>query len=956
VSRSRYLIGIDLGTTNTALAYVDRRSGRAATRVRLLKVPQITAPFELQPRDLLPSFQYLAGEHELPAGALELPFRGENQVAKTEAGAPVCVGAFAREQGAKVPGRLVASSKSWLCHAGVDRREPILPWGSKAQGLDKISPVEAARLLLAHLREAWNHTMGAAANPKKRFEAQEVIVTVPASFDAIARRLTDEAARAAGIESPILLEEPQAALYAWIGAHERELANQLPRGSRVLVVDIGGGTSDFAIVEVKAPEEDENASDGGADGADPSSVRLSRSAVSDHLLLGGDNMDLALARRIAPRLRRKQLTSADWQALRHACRHAKEELLAEGGPERATVALASRGTKLVGGLSRAELSREETVALVRDGFFPRVDLRDALVQQTEGLQELGLPFASDPAITRHLAAFLRRHAPGGADCLAPTHVLFNGGVMKSPALRAHVLTQIEAWTGTRPEELGSVGFDLAVSRGAAYYGLVRRERGIRILSGLARAYYVGLESQQGSERSLCVTPRGQPAEREVVVDPGLALLTNVPIKLRLFSSSARDDVAGAVLQDPTIETPDQEGDLRELPPLLTVVRSGKRGVSEGREVEVELCSKLTELGTLELSLRAKDGSERRWNLELSVRQEVQLAEGAADAATPPLSPEIEAKVRGILGEAFAGPTGPHGPLRGVVRALEEVIGAGREAWTLPQCRALFELIMDAEVIPDAARRSSTEHEARYLNLIGFTLRPGFGALLDDHRVVKVWRMLLGGLSHKGADNVQNQRLIMLRRIGGGLSRGQQEQVFGQVRDLLIGRGAKRAPKQLLDEAWRLAASFEHLSRATRKRLGNHLLEALRKRQGPPQWGLWALGRLGARAPVYGSTHDVVEPQAASAWLRELLARLPGAHPKGRERARFAVAELGRRTGDPARDLDGGLVDSAAEALEQDGAPQELVRTLREVTPRAPSEQRLLYGDSVPQGLRLAGEA
>jgi hypothetical protein len=950
---SRYVIGIDLGTTNTALAYVDRRAGRAASTVRTFEVPETVAPGEVRGRPLLPSFIYLPGEHELPDGALVLPWDEGGDERRPAPGEPrrYTVGEFARAQGGRVPGRLVSSSKSWLCHDRVERRGPILPWNA-APDVPRISPVEAAARILGHLRDAWDATI-AEGDPERAFLAQDVIITVPASFDAVARQLTLEAANAIGLERPVLLEEPQAALYAFIAASGAQIERHLPPGSLVLVVDVGGGTTDFTLVASRAAQ---------AGDAEVGLV-FERTAVSDHLLLGGDNMDLALARFIAPQLG-GELDARDWSALRHACREAKEALLAEAGPDRAPVTLAGAGTRLVGGARTADLARADALTLVVEGFFPEVDLDDTTPRRSKtGLQEIGLPFVADPAVTRHLGLFLRHHA--GDDLrtdasvrklAAPTHVLFNGGVVTNRLVRERVLDVVGRWTGARPHELEAESYDLAVARGAAYYGLIRREpldaaqgrRGHRIRGGLGRAYYVGVDTGGARPAALCLTPRGLEAEKPVAVGLGMTLQANVPVQFPFYFSSERNDAPGAILDAPRLAGEAEDGDLHELPPLLTVLRAGSKRVSQRREIPVELVARLTELGTLELACHAQDGTDRSWRLELTVRTTAKIESGRARADAAGLDPERLARAKELVHAAFAAPPDPGGPLARLGRDLETALGADRDAWPVEVCRRLWEVVFERR----EDRRRSPEHEARFWNLAAFCLRPGFGAALDDHRVGQMWKLALAGLVFPKSDACRLEWLIHQRRLCGGFGRGHQEQVYLRIRDDLLGRAKKRLPRQEAAEEWRLAASLEHLAAKEKEKLGDALLALIDAGEGPPRWGEWCLGRLGTRIPRYGPVNEAVPPAAAARWLRRILPGLAAIDPALRERAIFSVVQMARRTGDPARDLEARLGEEAAARLREIGADEASVRPLLEVVEAAPPEQRLLFGDSVPTGLRL----
>jgi hypothetical protein len=611
-------VGIDLGTTHTALAH---RPLAVDGAVEVLGVPQLVRPGELAPRPLLPSFLYLPHPAELPPGAAALPW-------SAGASDPV-VGELARALGATTPIRLVASAKSWLSHPSLDRRAATLPAGAPPE-VPRLSPLEASSRILAHLRGAWDHAV-ARGDPSLALAAQRITLTVPASFDAVARELTVEAARLAGLPDVALLEEPQAALYAWVDAMGDAWRRAVRPGDLVLVVDVGGGTTDLSLVAVV---------DRGGE------LGLERVAVGDHVLLGGDNMDLALAHGVAERLAREGRTLDRWQllALAHSARVAKETLFADPSLDAAPVAIPGRGSSLVGGTIRAELSREELVAVLVDGFFPRVEVSaHPAAARRAGLTTLGLPYASDPAVTRHLAAFLSRHraslgagtAPvplAGEAFLHPTAVLFNGGVMKAAPLAERVVEVLSAWLAAEgaqpPRILPAVDLDLAVARGAAAYGRVRAGHGIRIRGGTARAYYVGVEAAMPAVpgipapiRAVCLAPMGM--EEGTTADlPGeeVGLVVGEPADFRLFaSSSRREDRPGDVAPD--------EAELAELPPLEAALPADGRAA--GEVVPVRLRAHVTEIGTLELECVERSG--RAWRLEWNLRG----GDGAAGGPSAP---------------------------------------------------------------------------------------------------------------------------------------------------------------------------------------------------------------------------------------------------------------------------------------------------------------------------------
>jgi molecular chaperone DnaK (HSP70) len=607
---ARYAIGIDLGTTHSALSYVDLQAsdGEKADQ-GVLPVPQLTAPGTVEALPLLPSFMYLPHPDELAAGELALPW-------SNGAAAPV-VGEMARSRGAGTPIRLVSSAKSWLSHPSADRRGAILPPDAPEE-VARVSPLDASTRYLEHIKSAWN-----AAHPEAPFEQQAVTVTIPASFDPAARELTAEAARNAGYGHPVLLEEPQAALYSWIQGSGGRWRKQVKAGDIVLVVDVGGGTSDFSLIAILERE---------------GNLEPHRVAVGDHILLGGDNMDLALAHLVARKLQAggTQLDAWQMRALTYACRGAKEHLLADANAAAWPIVVPSRGSKLIGGSIRTELTRDEVTTFITDGFFPRVEASARPAVRTRaGLTQLGLPYAHDAAITRHLAAFLARQAGATAELegfgrpvnpehsfLHPSAVLFNGGVFKSDILSQRVMDTINDWLymeGAEPARmLEGADLDLAVARGAAYYGYARRGGGVRIRGGTARSYYVGVESSMpaipGMEppiEALCVAPFGMEEGSELEL-PGqeFGLVIGEPVTFRFFGSTTRrQDRIGEVLD---FWAPDELQELNEIQATLPAENR-----TPGDVVQVKLHALATESGTLELVAVSREG--QRWKVEFDVR-------------------------------------------------------------------------------------------------------------------------------------------------------------------------------------------------------------------------------------------------------------------------------------------------------------------------------------------------
>ncbi|EHA1204983.1 Hsp70 family protein [Vibrio alginolyticus] len=623
----KFSVGIDLGTTHCVMSFVDTHNEDA--RVEVMPIPQLTAPGTVETRSQLGSFLYQPHEHEMNPQSRVLPWSSEPKA---------LVGAIARNLGSKTPIRLVASAKSWLCHAGVNRRDAFLPAGSPEE-VEKVSPLRATELYLEHLKDAWNHT-----NPNHNLADQDVTITVPASFDPAARDLTAEAARNVGFVHLTLLEEPQAALYNWIDNSNDKWRDEVEVGDIVLVVDIGGGTTDLSLVEVT--EDDGN-------------LTLNRIAVGEHILLGGDNMDLALAYRLKMKLAQEGKELQPWQvqAMTHACRDAKEALLNDSELQSVPIVVPSRGSKLLGATLKTELTQEEVQQTLVDGFFPQVAITDHPVQRSRGaLTQMGLPYAQDAGITRHIAAFLSKQAnalsasgyggeaaqdfnpfanmPGmpGADAaqsvdfIKPTAILFNGGVLKSKLLATRLEDTINEWLieadAEMAKRLTGVDLDLAVASGAAYYGSVRRGQGVRIRGGIASAYYVGIESAMPAipgmappMEALCVAPFGMEEGSSVdVPSQEFGLIIGQPVNFQFFGSTVRrDDLAGTHLDYWAPE------ELEELPEIQVTlpVSEGRR---EGEVVPVTLASRVTELGTLYLEAIAADNGQK-WHVEFDVRED-----------------------------------------------------------------------------------------------------------------------------------------------------------------------------------------------------------------------------------------------------------------------------------------------------------------------------------------------
>lgn len=945
----RYVVGIDLGTTNSALAYVELTAEETAPRsVRFLEVSQLTAPGEVRPRPILPSFLYLPGPYELPAGSTSLPWDPDRNYA---------VGEFAREQGALVPGRLVSSAKSWLCHGGVDRTSAILPW-AVGPDVEKVSPVEASTRYLQHLREVWNATMGK-DGPGERLEEQLIILTVPASFDEIARELTVAAARDAGLARVILVEEPLAAFYAWLSKHEADWQARMGEGQVILVCDVGGGTTDFTMIAIRRGER---------------GLRFDRLAVGEHLMLGGDNMDLSLARHIETRVTGKpgQLDSRRWHQLWHQCRKAKEILLEQAGgegppprdePKTVTVTIMGSGSKLIGDTLQGTLTQDLVEELILDGFFPPVAVGEVpQSSRRTGLTEWGLPYVQDPAVTRHLAAFWQRYQnllrkETGRSALYPDFILFNGGALTPASVRRRILEVVGDWFRSEagsewaPAELENPRPELAVAMGAAYYGLVRLGAGVRVGAGSPRAYYVEVAAatdvplEPNMLKAVCLVPRGTEEGFEGRLDqPAFEVLTNQPANFQLLTSFTRlGDRIGDLVSL-------AEHEMTRLPPIRTVLKYGRRRSAQRLPVKLAIC--LTEVGTLELWCESQQ-SPHRWQLQFDVRELIPPGEAPDQTAGETFDASVIENAREAIQRAFCQvKAGVRNLPEKLPRDLVSIFELGKEKWPTSLIRKLADALHECR----QGRLLTPYHESRWLNLLGFCMRPGFGAPLDDWRMKELWKIYPLGLQFPRQVQCRSEWWIFWRRVAGGLTAGQQWHIYQNLLPILYAADKKRrkstaksavgASSQEEREIWMALANFEYLPAASKVELGRLVLERIKKGK-PKAQELWALGRLGARIPFYGPLDQVIAHEEASVWLRSILS-LPLETTDALART---LVHLARRTGDRARDLAPQDLDRLSSWLGQMGQAQRYRELL--MHPEAvlfSQEEEWIFGEALPAGL------
>ncbi|MBD3317929.1 MAG: Hsp70 family protein [Chitinivibrionales bacterium] len=914
-SRPRYAIGIDLGTSNCALAYVDLRE--ASPRSRVLEIPQWETPSRGIANSILPSFALYPRETDV----LEAGPAGWNM--------RKIVGLLARNTAVESPERVIHSAKSWLSHGGVDREARILPWQSgEIPDTDKLSPVEASALYLGYLRTVWDQVM-AEDDPASAFDNQRVVVTVPASFDQDAQRLTLAAAKAAEYPQSIrLLEEPQAAFHAWLERHPEPEALQAalaPRESselqHILVCDIGGGTTDLSLFSV-------DFSEGGV-------PRIDRVAVSDHILLGGDNIDMALARLVETRAVGvgAHLSPRAWQSLVSRCRELKERMLERdesAADEEYRVAVSEPGASLFAETKVATVKRDEIMKLIDEGFFPECEKAPRPRDHRGGLREMGLPYAQDPAVTRYLADFL--HGRPMIDA-----VLFNGGTLVPETLRRRLMERIGGWqNGHDPVMLESGEPYLAVAQGAAQFArelTLGRHR--LITAGAAHGFYLEISPEREKETTylICIVPLGTAVEESChITKLDLHLLINQPVEFRVYSTTRRtDDHPGQIVKY-------NDREFHSLPPLQTIARIDKKKhkIREA-SVPVDLEARMNALGLLQVYLVSAGKSidpPQRWRLELNVRASTQkkAQRGEQKAGAETLEPEKREQALALLSSSFD---------QSVLKRLEKTTEVKKEKWNRLWLREFWKPLSESIT----RRERGMDYEIGWLNAAGYFLRPGYGVALDDYRVEQLWAVQALGLAYPDVKTVREQYYIMWRRVSGGLGAEQQGVLYREVLPLL-----KSQVKQAA-EAFRMVSSFEYLSAETKKELFALLLEGVsakrEKHRGPY---LWSLGRLLSRVPLY-SGEDAVTPPSM---VEECFERMKewDWRARGLEYTPTLFGLACRKTGTRGWDISPEMRRAVLEKMHEAGAREALIRQVAQQVPVEREDLRVLFGESLPAGLGI----
>jgi hypothetical protein len=941
---SHYLVGIDLGTTHTVVAYT--KADNTHQEIQIFQIEQLIAPGQVAARPLLPSVRYHPAIGELSDDDLSFPSGAP------PAGETAVIGEAARLLGAKSKGRFVTSAKSWLSHPSVDHTADILPWGS-CDDVAKVSPIIASASYLSHIRTVWGHQF-----PDAPLEKQDIVITVPASFDEAARSLTLEAARFAGLPNVRLLEEPQAVCYDWLRRHTGTIKQALANVHLLLVCDVGGGTTDLTLIKVEQG------------GAEP---KLTRIGVGDHLMLGGDNIDLALAHLVESRLgtAEKRLSAADLSQLIEQCRIAKERLLADDAPEQVNVTLLGGGSKLIGGSRSVALSKAEVRSIALDGFFPLSGLDDLPDRKRSGMVEFGLPYAAEPAVSKHIAAFLKLHSAASSEAFAalvgatgrsplsaytpsmacvPDALLLNGGVFRSQAITQRIVDLIQSWRSAPPVLLENQHPELSVAFGAVSYAIARRDKKLKIGGGSARSYFLLVDTDDSTKQQdpstllrtgICILPKGSEEGDEVILkDRRFALRLGMPVRFHLASLSGDGEFKPGDVTEIT--------DLFHSLPPLAVAFEGDDS-KPNAEVIVELAVTQTEVGTLKIQCISVENNSQRWNVEFQIRKKA--ARLQTDAALPGNFNQIAEQIQTVFG-AKSKQIDPKA-VKSLRADLEKLTGVARTEWTTPLLRAMFGTLLEGAKY----QRRSENHERVWLSLAGFCLRPGFGYPLDDWRVEQLWKNYPQGIQFVNETQNWTEWWTLWRRIAGGLDAAAQEKIFADIAKFLNPAAARQPGviKQIknrgYDDMVRLAAVLERLPVAKKIQLGEWLLKRLEK-AGEPSQTWWAVGRIGARMPFHGSSHNVIPADTVCLWLKQMLA----IDWKKTPQAGFAATLIARMSGDRTRDIDEAMRQQIIEKLKLSKAPASWIDMVEQLKELDEKEEKQIFGEALPPGLKLINEA
>ncbi|EIA1496191.1 Hsp70 family protein [Vibrio parahaemolyticus] len=928
----RFLVGIDLGTTNTVVAYCEITDNLEQSEVSLFDIDQLIGPGEVVRKPLLPSFRYHPAVGQISPSDLTLPWDNEPVAGDIN---NVIVGEWARELGAKVEGRQVSSAKSWLSHQAVDRNSDILPWAG-AQDVDKVSPVIASASYLNHIRQAWNYR-----HPSNKLEDQDVVVTVPASFDETARKLTLEAAELAGLKKIVLLEEPQAVCYDWYARHQQTAADELKDLPLILVCDVGGGTTDLSLIEAKFTHDD---------------LALDRIGVGEHLMLGGDNLDLALAHLAESRFsQNKKLTAASLTKLIQQTRKAKENLLSTSAPDEVKITMLGSGSKLLGGTKSIALSKQEVHQIALDGFFPLSDFSEVPDKRRSAVVEFGLPYVADPAVSKHVAEFLTQHQQVSRAALGieddkqnaiPVGLLLNGGVFNSDLVTERVTTLLSDWRGAPVTVLDNPHPDWSVALGAVAFGKARRGAQLKIGGGAARSYFLHLQEKNKMGKALCLLAKGTEEGHEIRLSGRRFSLTlGEPVRFNLLTSTHDTLTNNTAIQNGVMV--DVDPDLfAPLPPYITTLEGegAELQANQKERVEVQLACQLTEVGTLKMECVSAEDDSKRWELEFEVRNK-QTDDSEQVKPHPKLN-----ECKELIARLYSGnkKSAEGKEIKTLAKDLEKKLGK-RDEWDFTTLRQLFDTFAQGR----KRRRRSEQHEKNWLRLAGFALRPGFGDPTDSWRIEQVWGLYQQNIQFKNHQGWTDW-WVFWRRIAGGLSQEQQETILADIAKYLHPgamknpQSAKAAQEMGYESMVRLSASLEHLEVEDKVLLATWFLSKAINQNQFEQAHWWAMGRLASRTPLYGSQHNVIPREQAEQWLPKLLEQNWLKEPM----IAFAAVMICRKTGDRLFDISDDYREQVLTKLKQSKVPESWVSLVEEVKELSESESKRVFGDALPSGLTL----
>ncbi|ELJ8837797.1 hsp70 family protein [Vibrio parahaemolyticus] len=928
----RFLVGIDLGTTNTVVAYCEITDNLEQSEVSLFDIDQLIGPGEVVRKPLLPSFRYHPAVGQISPSDLTLPWDNEPVAGDIN---NVIVGEWARELGAKVEGRQVSSAKSWLSHQAVDRNSDILPWAG-AQDVDKVSPVIASASYLNHIRQAWNYR-----HPSNKLEDQDVVVTVPASFDETARKLTLEAAELAGLKKIVLLEEPQAVCYDWYARHQQTAADELKGLPLILVCDVGGGTTDLSLIEAKFTHDD---------------LALDRIGVGEHLMLGGDNLDLALAHLAESRFNQnKKLTAASLTKLIQQTRKAKENLLSASAPDEVKITMLGSGSKLLGGTKSIALSKQEVHQIALDGFFPLSDFSEVPDKRRSAVVEFGLPYVADPAVSKHVAEFLTQHQQMSRAALGieddkhnaiPVGLLLNGGVFNSDLVTERVTTLLSDWRGAPVTVLDNPHPDWSVALGAVAFGKARRGAQLKIGGGAARSYFLHLQEKNKMGKALCLLAKGTEEGHEIRLSGRRFSLTlGEPVRFNLLTSTHDTLTNNTAIQNGVMI--DVDPDLfAPLPPYITTLEGegAELQANQKERVEVQLACQLTEVGTLKMECVSAEDDKKRWELEFEVRNKQ-----TDDSEQVKLHPKLN-ECKELIARLYSGnkKSAEGNEIKTLAKDLEKKLGK-RDEWDFTTLRQLFDTFAQGR----KRRRRSEQHEKNWLRLAGFALRPGFSDPTDSWRIEQVWGLYQQNIQFKNHQGWTDW-WVFWRRIAGGLSQEQQETILADIAKYLHPgamknpQSAKAAQEMGYESMVRLSASLEHLEVEDKVLLATWFLSKAINQNQFEQAHWWAMGRLASRTPLYGSQHNVIPREQAEQWLPKLLEQNWLKEPM----IAFAAVMICRKTGDRLFDISDDYREQVLTKLKQSKVPESWVSLVEEVKELSESESKRVFGDALPSGLTL----